>query len=65
VTWQPFWFADLPAVNWAAILSQSGNIAIVVVLSVVSLLLNASALEDAPEHSRLDVAVEVVAHLVS
>ena len=45
VTWQPFWFADLPAVNWAAILGQSGNIAIVVVLSVVSLLLNASALE--------------------
>lgn len=45
VIWQPFWLTDLAAVDWAAIVGQSGNIAIVLVLSVVSLLLNASALE--------------------
>jgi sulfate permease, SulP family len=45
VAWHPFTPGDLPAVDWAAILGQSGNIAIVLILSVVSLLLNASALE--------------------
>lgn len=45
VAWQPFWLTDLTAVDWAAILRQSGNIAIILILSVVSLLLNASALE--------------------
>jgi sulfate permease, SulP family len=45
VAWHPFTPGDLPAVNWAAILGQGGNIAIVLILSVVSLLLNASALE--------------------
>ncbi len=44
-TWQPFALDRLTAVNWAAMLGQSGNIAIVPILSVVSLLLNASALE--------------------
>ncbi|UCC89731.1 MAG: SulP family inorganic anion transporter, partial [Anaerolineales bacterium] len=43
--WQPLIPANLLAANWAAILGQGGNIAIVLVLSVVSLLLNASALE--------------------
>jgi len=35
----------LPAVEWTAIAAQAGNIAIVAVLSVVNLLLYASALE--------------------
>ena len=43
--WQPFAVRELLTANWPAILSQSGNIATVLVLSVVSLLLNASALE--------------------
>ena len=43
--WQPFALKVLVAANWPAILEQSGNIATVLVLSVVSLLLNASALE--------------------
>jgi SulP family sulfate permease len=44
-TWQPLVLENLLAANWAAILGQSGNIAIILILSVVSLLLNASALE--------------------
>jgi SulP family sulfate permease len=44
-TWQPLAVKNLLAANWMAILGQSGNIAIVLVLSVVSLLLNASGLE--------------------
>jgi len=43
--WQPLAPGNLLAANWAAILGQSGNIAITLILSVVSLLLNASALE--------------------
>jgi len=43
--WQPLALKNLLAANWAAILGQSGNIAITLVLSVVGLLLNASALE--------------------
>ncbi len=43
--WQPLALKNLLAANWAAILGQSGNIAITLILSVVSLLLNASALE--------------------
>jgi SulP family sulfate permease len=43
--WQPLALRNLLAANWAAILGQSGNIAITLILSVVSLLLNASALE--------------------
>ncbi len=45
VAWQPFAAGALRAVNWAAILGQGGNIAVVLVLSAVSVLLNASALE--------------------
>ena len=45
VAWQPFALRDVLAANWAAILGQGGNIATVLILSVVSLLLNASALE--------------------
>jgi SulP family sulfate permease len=44
-SWQPLVLGNPLAANWSAILGQSGNIAIVLILSVVSLLLNASALE--------------------
>jgi len=43
--WQPLALTNLLDANWAAVLGQSGNIAIILVLSVISLLLNASALE--------------------
>jgi SulP family sulfate permease len=43
--WRPLTLGNLLAANWSTILEQSGNIAIVLILSVVSLLLNASALE--------------------
>jgi sulfate permease, SulP family len=43
--WQPLTLQHLLAANFPAILRQSGNIAILLILSVVSLLLNASALE--------------------
>jgi SulP family sulfate permease len=43
--WQPLTLHNLLAANWAVILRQGGNIASILVLSVVSLLLNASALE--------------------
>jgi SulP family sulfate permease len=42
--WQPLTLKDLLAANWAAIVGQSGNIAITLVMSLVGLLLNASAL---------------------
>ncbi len=44
-SWQPLSLGNLLAADWAAILGQSGNIAIILVIGVVSLLLNASALE--------------------
>jgi SulP family sulfate permease len=44
-TWRPLVSENLLAVDWAAILGQGGNIAVVLILSVVGLLLNASALE--------------------
>jgi SulP family sulfate permease len=43
--WQPLTLNNLLAANWAAILGQSGNIAITLIMSLVGLLLNASALE--------------------
>jgi SulP family sulfate permease len=43
--WQPLALENLRAADWTAILGQSGNIAIILVVSVISLLLNASALE--------------------
>jgi sulfate permease, SulP family len=43
--WQPFMLQNVSAVSWAAVMGQSGNIAITMVLTLVSLLLNASALE--------------------
>jgi SulP family sulfate permease len=44
-TWHPLAPADLLAANWRAIMGQGGNIAIVLILSVVGLLLNASGIE--------------------
>jgi SulP family sulfate permease len=43
--WQPLALKNLLAANWMAIVGQGGNIAITLVLCVVGLLLNASALE--------------------
>jgi SulP family sulfate permease len=43
--WKPLDLSLLPQVDWSVILSQSSNIAAIAVISLVSLLLNASALE--------------------
>jgi SulP family sulfate permease len=44
--WQPFALGSrLLTANWSAILGQGGNIAIVLILSMIGFLLNASALE--------------------
>jgi SulP family sulfate permease len=43
--WQPLLPDTLLAANWPAILGQSGNIAVILILGVVSLLLNASGIE--------------------
>jgi SulP family sulfate permease len=43
--WRPLVSEGLLAADWAAILGQGGNIGVVLILSVVGLLLNASALE--------------------
>jgi SulP family sulfate permease len=45
VIWQPFSLRNLLAADWTAILGQSGNISIILILSLLSLLLNTSALE--------------------
>lgn len=42
---QPLTFASLAQVNWSAIISQVDKIGAIIVLSLISLLLNASALE--------------------
>ena len=43
--WQSIIFDNLRIADWPAIIGQSGNIAVILLISVVSLLLNASALE--------------------
>jgi len=43
--WQPLALNNLLAANWAAVFGQGGNILIALTLSLVGLLLNASALE--------------------
>jgi SulP family sulfate permease len=43
--WQPLVLQSLLAANWPAILEQGGNIAVVLLLSAVGLLLNASGIE--------------------
>jgi SulP family sulfate permease len=45
IAWQPLDLKNLQAADWAAILGQAGNIAILLMLSLVGLLLNASSLE--------------------
>jgi len=45
VSWRPLFSESLLTADWAAVLGQGGNIAVVLILSVVGLLLNASALE--------------------
>jgi len=68
ITWQPLILQNVSKTNWTAILGQSGNIAIALVLSVISLLLNASALELATRED-IDLNRELraagVANLVS
>jgi SulP family sulfate permease len=44
-SWQPIGIKDLLSADWKAILGQSGNIGSILVLSVLSLLLNATGLE--------------------
>lgn len=43
--WQPIDIQDIRSADWKAILGQSGNIASILVLSVLSLLLNSTSLE--------------------
>jgi len=43
--WKPLALANLLAADWPAILGQSGNISIILILSAVGLLLNASGIE--------------------
>ncbi|MFZ5819801.1 MAG: SulP family inorganic anion transporter [Chloroflexota bacterium] len=45
ITWQPLALKNLLFADWTSILGQGSNIAIILILSVVSLLLNASGLE--------------------
>lgn len=45
IIWQPFSFKNLLNADWPSILDQSGNISIILILSLLSLLLNTSALE--------------------
>jgi sulfate permease, SulP family len=56
--WQPLMPQTLLAADWAAILGQGGNIAVVLIVSVVGLLLNASALELA-SHQDMDLNREL------
>jgi SulP family sulfate permease len=43
--WPPLTFSDLAQVHWPLILGQAGNVATVLIMSLVALLLNTSALE--------------------
>jgi SulP family sulfate permease len=43
--WRPLTLSALGRVNWSAILSQAGNMGTVLIISVISLLLNASGIE--------------------
>jgi SulP family sulfate permease len=45
IVWSPFSLKNFLAADWTAILGQSGNISIILILSLLSLLLNTSALE--------------------
>lgn len=43
--WRPLTFSALAQVDWAVILQQTGNLGTILIISVISLLLNASGLE--------------------
>jgi len=43
--WQLIYFSSLSIASWPTILGQAGNIAIILILSVIGLLINTSALE--------------------
>ena len=45
VVWEPLAFSAMSQANWGVILQQSGNLATIAIISVISLLLNASGLE--------------------
>lgn len=66
--WQPLSPSDLSHVNWAVIFGQFGSIATVLLVSVISLLLNASVIEVAVERD-VDLNRELratgIAHMVA
>lgn len=67
-SWRPLVTQRLWDLDWAAILGESGNIAVVLILSVVGLLLNASALELAARQDmdlNRELRVAGLANLVS
>ncbi len=43
--WQPFTFSDLAQVHWSVLFEQIGNLAAILIISVVALLINASGIE--------------------
>ncbi len=45
ISWNPLTPAALPLIEWPVIISQAGDLATIVLISVISLLLNASGLE--------------------
>jgi len=45
IIWQPLSLKNFLSADWTAILGQSGNVSIILILSLLSLLLNTSALE--------------------
>jgi SulP family sulfate permease len=49
-TWQPFNPALLLAADWSSLFGQSGNVAILLALTLVSVMLNVSSLELAINH---------------
>ncbi len=45
IFWKPILYESFPKVHWSTILHQAGNLGTITVISVISLLLNASGLE--------------------
>lgn len=68
MAWQPLNFKSLQNVDWSVILGQSGNIATILIISVLGLLLSASAVELATEKDldlNRELRVAGVANLLS
>ncbi|MGD8750880.1 MAG: SulP family inorganic anion transporter, partial [Anaerolineales bacterium] len=68
MAWQPLNFKSLQNLNWNNILGQSGNIATILIISVLGLLLSASAVELATEKDldlNRELRVAGVANLLS